>query len=195
MTLFLAGHDTTANALTWTWYLLARHPDAEAKLVDELRSVLAGNAPSVGDLPRLPYTEMVIREAIRLYPPAPGVAREPIEDVKIGGYDVPKGSLIVVSTYAIQRDERFFPDPERYDPERFAPGWEERIPRYAYLPFSGGPRVCIGSGFAMMEARLILATVAQRYKLTLESDEPVKPVQLVTVRPSRPVRMRVEQRG
>jgi cytochrome P450 len=194
MTLFLAGHDTTANALTWTWYLLARHAEVEAKLVDELRRVLAGRAPSVSDLPRLPYTEMVIREAVRLYPPAPGVAREPIEDVRIGGYDVPKGSVIVVSTYAMHRDERFFPDPERYDPDRFAPGWEESIPWYAYLPFGGGPRVCIGSGFAMMEARLILATVAQRYKLSLEGDEIITPIQLVTVRPGRPVWMRVERR-
>jgi cytochrome P450 len=194
MTLFFAGHDTTANALTWTWYLLARHQEVAAKLAEELQQVLAGRAPSVNDLPKLPYTEMVIREVIRLYPPAAGVAREPIEDMKIAGYDLPKGSLIVVSTYAMHRDERFFPDPERYDPERFAPGWEERIPRYAYLPFGSGPRVCIGSGFALMEARLILATLARRFKLSLETDEEVRPVQLVTVKPSAPVRMRVERR-
>ena len=134
MTLFLAGHETTANALTWTWYLLSRHPEVEAKLVEELQRVLAGRAPLLSDLPNLPYTEMVIREVLRLYPPAPGIAREPVEDVSIGGYDVPKGSLVVVNIYAIQRDERFFTDPERYDPDRFAPGWEDRLPHYAYLP-------------------------------------------------------------
>jgi len=194
MTLFLAGHETTANALTWTLYLLSRHPDVDTKLFDELQRVLADRVPSVSDLPKLPYTEMVIREALRLYPPAPGLAREPIEDVTIGGYNVPKGSLVSANTYAIQRDSRFFADPERYDPDRFAPGWEERIPRYAYLPFGAGPRVCIGSGFAMMEARLILAAVAQRYKLSLETDETIRPVQLVTLRPNRPVRMRLDRR-
>ena len=194
MTLFLAGHETTANALTWTWYLLSRHPEVEAKLLEELHGVLAGRTPAMADLPKLPYTEMVIREAIRLYPPAPGFAREPIEDVTIGGYDVPKGSLVTVNTYALQRDGRFFSDPEQYDPDRFAPGWEEHIPRYAYLPFGGGPRVCIGNGFAMMEARLILATVAQCYKLSLEPLEEIAPIQLVTLRPSRPVRMKLERR-
>jgi cytochrome P450 len=115
-------------------------------------------------------------------------------DVEIGGYDVPKGSLIVINTYALQRDGRFFEDPERYDPERFASGWEERIPRYAYLPFGGGPRVCIGNAFATMEARLILATVAQRYKLSSQSADEIRPVQLVTPRPRRPVQLRLEKR-
>jgi cytochrome P450 len=194
MTLFLAGHETTANALTWTWYLLSRHPEVEVKLLEELHSVLAGRPPALADLPRLPYTEMVVREAIRLYPPAPALAREPTEDVTIAGYHVPKGSLVYSNTYALQRDGRFFPDPERYDPDRFAPGWEERIPRYAYLPFGGGPRVCIGNGFAMMEARLILATVAQCYKLSLETMEEIPPIQLVALRPGGPVRMRLERR-
>ena len=194
MTLFLAGHETTASALTWTFCLLSRHPEVETRLVDELQRVLTDRVPSVSDLPELPYTEMVIREALRLYPPAPGLAREPIQDVTIGGYSVPKGSLISANTYAIQRDSRFFADPDRYDPDRFAPGWEERIPRYAYLPFGAGPRVCIGRGFAMMEARLILATVAQRYKLSLETDEMITPIQLVTLRPNRPVRMRLDRR-
>jgi cytochrome P450 len=134
---------------------------------------------------------MIVREAIRLYPPAPGVAREPIEDVNIGGYNVPKGSLITVNTYALQRDPRFFDDPERFNPERFAAGWEERVPRYAYLPFGGGPRVCIGNGFAMMEARLILATVAQRCHLSLEPGQEVVPIQLVTVRPRDGIRMKL----
>jgi len=194
MTLFLAGHETTATALTWTWYLISQHPEVEAKLSSELDGVLHGRAPTPGDLANLPYTEMVVREAMRIYPPAPGVAREPIEDVEIGGYTVPAGSLISLNTYVMHRDPRFFTDPERFDPERFARGWEERIPRYAYLPFGGGPRVCIGNGFAMMEARLIVATLAQRLRLSLEPQQEIVPMQLVTVRPKHGLRMRVEKR-
>ena len=194
MTLFLAGHETTANTLTWAWYLLSQHPDVEAKLLQELHGVVAGRSPALADLPNLPYTEMVIREAMRLYPPAPGVAREPVEDVSIAGFQVSQGSLISVNTYAMHHDPRFFPDPKRFDPERFSPGWEERIPRYAYLPFGGGPRICIGNAFAMMEARLILATVAPRYRLSLEGNPEVVPVQLVTLRPKHPIRMRLERR-
>jgi cytochrome P450 len=194
MTLFLAGHETTANALTWIWFLLARNPEAEAKLLEELHSVLDGRAPTMADLPKLPYTEMAVREALRLYPPAPQFGREPTRDLRIGKYDVPRGSLLAVNTYALQRDERFFAEPERFNPERFAKGWEERIPRYAYLPFGGGPRVCLGNGFAMMEARLIVATVSQKYKLSLEPEQDVRPVQLVTLRPNGPVRMRLARR-
>jgi len=194
MTLFGAGHETTALALTWTWYLLSRHPEVNAKLEEELDRALTGRSPAAGDLPRLPYTAMVIREALRLYPPVPGVAREPIEDVTIAGYEIPKGSLITVSPYVLHHDARFFSDPERFDPERFAPGWEEHIPRYAYLPFGSGPRVCIGNGFAMMEARLILATVAQHYRLSINPNDTIRPIQLVTLRPSGPVKMKIERR-
>jgi len=194
MTLFLAGHETTAMALTWAWYVLSQHPDVEAKLADELSRALNGRPPTVADLAQLPYTEMVIRETMRLYPPAPGFAREPIEDVRIGGYVVPRGSLLSVNTYALHRDRRFFDDPERFDPGRFSAGWEERIPRYAFLPFGGGPRVCIGNGFAMMEARLILATVAQRWRLSVEPGQQIVPAQLVTVRPKHGIRMRVQKR-
>jgi cytochrome P450 len=195
LTLFLAGHETTANALTWTWFLLSQHPEVEAKLWDELDRVLDGRAPEPSDLVKLPYTEMVIRESLRLYPPAPAVAREPVGDVTIAGYRIREGSLLSVNTYALQRDARFYPDPERYDPERFSPGWEERIPRYAYLPFGAGPRVCIGNAFAMTEARLILATVAQHYKLSLEPDQKVVPVQVITVKPRGPVRMKLQRRA
>jgi cytochrome P450 len=194
MTLFLAGHETTAMALTWTWYLLSQCTQVEEKLAAEVSRVLRGRTPTVADLAQLPYTEMVVRESMRLYPPAPGFAREPIEDVRIGGYDVPRGSLITVNTYAMHRDPRFFEDPERFDPERFATGWEDRIPRYAFLPFGGGPRVCIGNGFAMMEARLILATVVQRWRLSLEPGQEIVPAQLVTVRPKHGMRMRVQKR-
>jgi len=194
MTLVLAGHETTATALTWTWYLVAKHPEVETQLLGELQQVLGGRTPTVADLPNLPYTEMVFRESMRLYPPAPGVAREPIEEVSIGGYVVPKGSLITVNTHALQRDPRFFDDPERFNPGRFARGWEERVPRYAYLPFGAGPRVCIGNGFAMMEARLIIATMAQLLRLSLEPGQEVVPIQLVTVRPRHGVRMKLTRR-
>ena len=194
MTLFLAGHETTANALTWTWYLLSRHPRVEAKLIGELHRVLRGRAPAAADLQQLPYTEMVVRESLRLYPPAPGLAREPLEDVRIGRYEIPRGSLVIVSTYALHRDARFFDDPERFDPERFAAGWEERIPRYAYLPFGGGPRVCIGNGFAMMEARLAVAAIAQRWQFLLEPGQEVVPVQLVALRPKNGIRMKIKLR-
>ena len=156
--------------------------------------MLGGRAPTVADLALLPYTDMIVRETMRLYPPAPGFAREPIEDVGIGGYVVPRGSLISVNTYALHRDPRFFDHPERFDPERFAAGWEERIPRYAFLPFGGGPRVCIGNGFAMMEARLILATAVQRWRLSVEPGQQIVPMQLVTLRPKNGIRMRVETR-
>jgi cytochrome P450 len=194
MTLFLAGHETTAMALTWTWYLLSQHPEVEEKLVAEVSRVLRGRAPAVADLAQLPYTEMVVRETLRLYPPAAGVAREPIEDVRIGTYDVPRGSLVTVNTYALHRDPRFFDDPDRFDPERFSAGWEERIPRYAFLPFGGGPRVCIGNGFAMMETRLIVATVVQHCHLSLEPGQDIVPMQLVTVRPKHGIKMRLRHR-
>lgn len=194
MTLFLAGHETTANALAWTWYLLAEHPDVEARLHEEIDGTLGGREPSVADLPRLPYTEMVLRESMRLYPPAPGFTREPIEDVSLGGYTVPAGSLVTVITYALHRDPRYFDRPEVFDPDRFAPGWQDRIPRYAYLPFGGGPRVCIGNGFALTEARLVLATIAGRRRLSLEPHQDIVPMQLVTVRPKHGLRMRVHDR-
>ena len=195
VTLFFGGRSTTANALTWTWYLMSRHPDAEARLQEELQHALRGRAPRAVDLSQLPYTEMVVREAMRLFPPAPAFARQPIDDVVIGGYEIPKGSLVTVSIYALHHDERFFPQPEEFIPDRFAPGWEGRIPRCAYLPFGAGPRVCIGSEFAMAETRLVLAMVAQRCRLLLEPNIEIKPKQLLSLRPRVPVRMRVEMRA
>jgi cytochrome P450 len=194
-TLFFAGRSTTANALTWTWYLLSRHPEAEAKLQDELQHRLGGRTPRAADLPQLPYTAMVVREAMRLFPPAPAFARQPAEDVVIGGYEIPKGSLVTVSTYAIHHDGRFFPQPEEFVPDRFAAGWERRTPGCAYLPFGAGPRMCIGSEFAMAETRLVLATIAQRCRLRLEPNVEIKPKQLLSLKPSVPVRMRVQMRA
>jgi len=173
--------------------MLSQHPDVATKLSDELRRVLGGRTPQAADLRLLPYTAMVVHESLRMYPAAPGFAREPIEEVRIGGYDIPRGSLIAVNTYALHRDSRFFEHPERFDPERFAAGWETRIPRYAYLPFGGGPRVCIGNGFAMMEACLVVATLAQRWQFLLEPDQEVTPVQLVTLRPKNGIRMKLKR--
>ncbi len=194
MTIFLAGHETTAMALSWTWYLLSQNLDVLVKLQDEIDTVLAGRAPTVADLAHLPYTEMVVKESMRLYPPAPGISRSPVEDVQLGGYTVPKGALFLMSIWAMQRDERLFPQPEAFQPERFAPEREKTIPRYAYMPFGGGPRICIGNSFALMEARLILATMTQRFDFRLKPDQQVEPEMLVTVRPKHGLQMQVMSR-
>lgn len=194
MTIFLAGHETTANALTWTFYLLSQHPEIEAKVFEEVDRVLAGRAPTLADLPKLTYLEKVLKEAMRLYPPASGLNREPIEDVELGGYHLPKGAFVVVSMYSLHRTPAYFPEPEKFDPERFSPENEAKIPKYAYLPFGGGPRVCIGNMFAEMEARLILATVVSRYRLTLKPGHVVKPMQIVTIRPKYGMKMQVNAR-
>jgi cytochrome P450 len=172
VTLFAAGHETTANTLTWAWYLLSQYPAVEARLHEEVDRVLGmgtdGRLPTLDDLPRLPYTEMVVKETLRLYPPAWGLAsRQAAGDTEIGGYSLPKDSLIFISPYVVHRLPHYYPDPERFDPERFTPEREKELPRYAYIPFGAGPHVCIGNGFAMMEAQLLLATIAQRYRLTL----------------------------
>ena len=194
MTLFIAGHETTANALAWTWYLLAKHPEVEAKLVAELARVLGGRRPTFEDLAQLPYTEMVLKEAMRLYPPAWLLSRMAMEDVSIGGYDLPKESLIFISPYAMHHDARYFADPERFDPERFAPDRAKEIPSYAYFPFGGGPRVCIGQSFAMMEARLILATIAQRYQFSLEPGYQAELDPTLTLRPRNGIPMHLATR-
>jgi cytochrome P450 len=185
MTLFLAGHETTAIALSWTWYLLATNPDAESKLHAELDQVLRGRAPTAEDLPRMPYTEMVLKESMRLYPPAWGIGRQARSEFHVGGYTLPARTNIFMLQWVTQRDARFFPEPERFLPER----WREdpvrtgKIPRFAYFPFGGGPRVCIGAGFAMMEAALLLASIAQRFRFELVPDHPIKLFPSVTLRP------------
>jgi cytochrome P450 len=194
MTLFIAGHETTANALTWALYLLATHPPAEARLLEELDSALAGRAPTFADLPRLPYTNQVINETMRLYPPAWTITREAQAPVEIGGYTIPAGSIVLMSQYVVQHDPRWWPGPDSFQPERFAPGWEERVPKYAYFPFGGGPRVCIGNQFAQMEAALLLATLASRVHLRLDPAQPVEMAPMVTLRPRHGMRMQVEAR-
>lgn len=195
MTLFIAGHETTANALAWTLYLLAQHPEVEAKLLDELTQVLGDRAPGMADLPQLAYTEMVIKESMRLYPPAWVTTRLVVEEAHIGEYAIPKDSICILSPYTLHRDARYFAYPERFDPERFAPGYEERIPKYAYFPFGGGPRVCIGNSFAMMEAQLLLATMLQRFHLTLVPGQNVRPEPLVTLRAHAGIQMQLMPRA
>lgn len=194
VTMFLAGHETTANALNWTFYALAQHPDILAKLHAEVDAVLGGRAPTLSDLDRLKYTEMVVKESMRLYPPVWGFSREAIEDVQIGEYEVPKGSSLVISTYWTHRDARWFPNPERFDPERFSPEQESKIRKYAYIPFGGGPRICIGNSFAMMEARLLLATIVSRYTLSLAPGQRVEMLPLITLNPKGGLPMTVRRR-
>jgi cytochrome P450 len=194
MTLFLAGHDTTALALSWTWYLLAQHPEVVAPLEAELRAVLAGRAPGAADLPRLRYTEMVIQEVMRLYPPAYALGRQAIEACDIGGYHLPAGGTVVMPQWVVHRDPRFWDDPERFHPARWANELATR-PRYAYFPFGGGPRVCIGNTFAMMEAVLLLATLARRYRMRLVPGPPVRPKPRLTLAPDRGIEVVLEKVG
>jgi cytochrome P450 len=197
MTLFLAGHETTANALTWTWYLLAQNPDVERALHSELDRVLAGRAPAFSDLPRLPYTEMVIKESMRLFPPAWGIGRRALRDFDVRGYRIPKGSNVFILQWLTHRDPRFFSEPLRFDPERWRsdPIRSGALPRFCYFPFGGGPRVCIGAGFAMMEATLLLATIAQRYRFRLLPGPPVVPFFSITLRPKHGLPVRIEARS
>jgi cytochrome P450 len=164
MTLFLAGHETTAVALSWTWYLLSEYPAADARLADELRAVLGGRAPTVADLPALRYAEMVVTESMRLYPPAYAMGRQAARPIEVAGHPVPAGNFLIIGTWAVHRDARWFDEPGTFRPERWADDSARRLPRFAYLPFGGGARQCIGNGFAMMEAVLILATIAQRFR-------------------------------
>jgi cytochrome P450 len=187
VTFFFAGHETTAVALSWTWYLLTLHPEVEARLTAELGAVLGGRAPGVADLPRLAYTERVVREAMRLYPPVWSIARQAVEPVEIGGYRLAAGTEAILAQWVVQRDPRLFPDPESFDPDR----WAAEPPRGAYFPFGLGPRGCIGQQFAMMEAILILATIAQRFRLRLLPAYPVTPWVTMTLRPKNGVRVRV----
>jgi cytochrome P450 len=193
ITLLIAGHETGATALAWTWYLLAQNSEAESSLHDELKEVLGGRTPGFEDLPRLAYTRMVIDEALRLYPPAWGMARQAANEDEIRGYHIPAKALVVFSQYVIQRDPRFWENPSAFEPERFSQEHTAARPRYSYFPFGGGPRVCIGNNFAMMEMQLILATLAQRFSLRLVAEHPVEPVPLVTLRPRNGIQVTVHE--
>ena len=192
MTLFLAGHETTANALAWTWYVLARNPDVERELHREVDEVLSGRAPTPSDYSRLPYTEMVLAESMRVHPPAWGMGRLAAEDVRIGPWLVPRDQLVILSQWVTHRDPRFWPDPDRFDPLRFTAEAKAARPKLAYFPFGAGPRICIGEGFAWMEGVLLLATIAQRWRFARGAD--VDPVALITLRPKGGMRMNVMRR-
>ncbi len=188
LTIFLAGYETVANALSWTWLLLGQNPHAEARLHAEVDSVLLDQSgkprlPTLEDLPQLPYTEMVIAEAMRLYPPAWAMGRQATEDVEIGPYRLPKNSFVFFSQYIVHRDPRFYPDPESFRPERFTPEAKASRPKFAYFPFGGGGRQCIGESFAWMEAILTLATLAQRWRLTLVENQTIALQPKITLRP------------
>ena len=194
LTLFLAGHETTAQALTWTWYLLSRNPECERRLHQELDEVLSGRAPEFDDLPQLRYTEMVLAEAMRLYPPAWAIGRKAIAPFELGGYTIPKAAILIVSPYVTQRDARLFPDPERFDPERWTPEAREARAKFSYFPFGGGARLCIGERFAWMEGTLVLAAIAQKWRLRLAPDHRVEPLPLITLRSKYGVKMMIEAR-
>jgi len=194
-TLFVAGHETTSNALTWTWYALSHHPEAEAKMHAELDSVLAGRRPSAADLPRLPYTRAVLAESMRLYPPVWGMGRRALTAHTLGGYDIPRDSLVIVSPFITQRDARFFPEPERFRPQRWLDESAQERPRFSYFPFGGGARQCIGEQFAWMEGVLLLATLGQRWRLRLVPGHTIEFNPLVTLRPKHGMRMTLHARS
>ena len=194
ITLFLAGHETTANTLSWTWWLLAQSPAVEAKLHAELRTVLAGRAPSLDDLPKLVYTNHIITESMRLYPPAWGTARTAIEDHEIAGYAIPKGSGVSFAQWSVHRDARWYDAPDEFRPERWEGDLLKRNPKFAYFPFGGGPRQCIGNTFALMETALTLATIAQQYRFRLVPGHPVVPLASITLRPRYGIRVVMESR-
>jgi cytochrome P450 len=194
LTLFLAGHETTANALTWTWYLLSQNPDCESRMHEEIDRVLSGRTPGFDDFPNLRYTEMVFAEAMRLYPPAWGVGRMNLETFEIGGIEVPAKSICIMSPYVMHRNATYYPDPERFDPERWTPEARQARPKFAYFPFGGGSRVCIGERFAWLEGVLILAAVAQKWKLRLVPGHPVEILPLITLRTKHGMKMTVESR-
>lgn len=193
ITLFLAGHETTALALAWTFYLLSEDPDADAALAAEAGEVLGDRAPAMADLPRLRYTQQAVGEAMRLFPPVWGIKREARQDLTVGGYRLRRGTQILISQYAVHRDPRWYADPERFRPERWASGMEQQRPRYADFPFGGGPRLCIGHEFAMTEAVLVLASIARRFRLRVAPGHPV-PLPSITLQLTHGLRMVVSRR-
>ncbi len=194
MTMLLAGHETTALALSWAWFLLATHPEEQATLHDELDRVLAGRLPTAADVPQLTFTNRVVRETLRLYPPAWVLSRRAAENVQIGNYTVPAGSNVIVSPWVTHRDARFFPNPLAFEPDRWTPEFEQSLPKFAYFPFGGGPRVCIGNQFALMEAAILLAAVAQRYEVAIVPGHAVEPMPSITLRPAHGVHVSLRQR-
>ncbi|MCC6616877.1 MAG: cytochrome P450 [Anaerolineae bacterium] len=195
ISLFLAGHETTSNTLTWIEYLLTLHPDVMAKLADEVGRVLGGRAATLEDMERLPYTGMIVKEGLRLYPPVWLITREAITGVSIGGYELKPGHVVVICPYVMHRHPAYFAEPEQFQPERFADGSEKRWPHFAYFPFGGGPRVCLGQAFALMETTLILATLTQRFRLTLVPGQHIVPQPLISLRSRHGIVIHVTRRA
>ena len=193
LTLFLAGHETTANALSWSWYLLSQHPEVERRLHAELKQTLQGRLPTMEDVPHLTYTEMVVAESIRLYPPAWAIGRRALVEHKIASYAVPANAIVLLSPFVTQRDARFFPEPARFDPERWTPEARQSRPQYSYFPFGGGARRCIGESFAWTETILVLATLASRWRAHLVPGNKIEPKALITLRPKYGMRVRAER--
>jgi cytochrome P450 len=194
ITLFLAGHETTANTLSWTWWLLAQNPAVEKKLHEELDGVLGGRAPTVDDLPKLTYLSQVLTESLRLYPTAWGMARLAAEEHEIAGYPVRPGYGVAFAQWVMHRDARWFDAPLEFRPERWENDLAKQLPRFAYFPFGGGPRQCIGNTFALMEASVVLATVGQRFRFALAPDHQVTPLASITLRPKNGIQVRLEAR-
>ncbi|MBI2069737.1 MAG: cytochrome P450 [Elusimicrobia bacterium] len=195
LTILLAGHETTANTLAWTWYLLSTQPTVAERLHDELDQTLQGKTPGLEDLPKLAYTKMVLQESMRLYPPAWIISRAAVKDDVIGGYKIPKKATVFMSSYVTHRHPKFWKNPEGFDPGRFEEGKNQDRHRFAYFPFGGGGHLCIGKDFAMMEAPLLLAAIAQRYCLDLVPGHPVEPEPLITLRPRYGLKMTLRPRA
>lgn len=195
LTLFGAGHETTAVTLTWAWYLLAQHPEQYRKLQDEAQSVLSGRAATYADLAKLPYSQQVFKETLRMYPPAYAMGWAALKDIGIDGYQVHKGDVVLITPYVMHNRPDYFPRPFEFDPERFTPEREKQLPRYAYLPFGAGPRICIGNYFAMMEGQLLLSTLAQHVSFELVPGQEIKPdpSKSLTLRPDQHVQMVVRR--
>jgi cytochrome P450 len=191
-TLLFTGHETTGLALTWTLFLLGEHPEAEARLLEELDAVLGDHPATLRDIGRLPYLDWVIKESLRLYPPAYGVVREALNDCEIGGYVIPKGSTVAMFQWVVHRDPRYFDDPDAFRPERWSAGFAERLPKFAYFPFGGGPRVCIGKEFALLETALVLATIMRRFRFRTVPGHRTWPLPSLTLRPEYGMRMTLQ---
>jgi cytochrome P450 len=195
MTLFLAGHETTALTLSWAWFLLAQNPGAEERFHAELDEVLGGRLPTAADVARLKYTEMIAKESMRLYPPAYALGRESINECEVGGFRMPAKTQVFMFQWAVQRDPRFFAEPNGFVPERWTEEFAAGLPKYAYFPFGGGPRACIGNYFAMMEVVLLLATIGRRFKFSLLPEHPVTLLPAMSLRPADGIRIEVKRRG
>jgi cytochrome P450 len=193
VTIFLAGHETTASALTWSWYLLAQHPEVHRRLHAEVDEVLGERLPTLDDIPHLPFVSGVFAEALRLYPVAAMIFRRALEDHPVGDYVIPRGGIVILSQYVMHRDRRFYPNPDVFDPDRWAPEMRASRPRFSYFPFGGGPRVCIGEGFASLEGVLVLATIAQRWRPRLLTAPPVRLDPKLGTRPNDAWRFRLER--